>query len=318
LIAFLISYIIDDSWSFRKSTYEQSKVINISISNKKTSWYISPLRKEQYSFNKLKRIILIFLPVILTIIICIIILKTRNFIDHSRELIQFCILYENNYYHNLLTLPIALVIILLIIFNQTRKEYKRLNKEKFSIFIPIPFNPFSKVNRFDTMILSGIISHEILEIIEEIFINTTQMKLITINGPLFDLIRQIGLIIIISLRYYPIYSVIEMSNANIFYYILCSFYMWLDLILRIFQQTFCVNINPFIRLWQKFEQFKNDFTAKYQSNSLITTTMFMPEYEDSRSGGFKARFQRFKDRLAFKGRTSTIVSTTQVRPLHML
>jgi len=155
-------------------------------------------------------------------------------------------------------------------------------------------------------------------LIEEIFLKTTHMKLITINGPLFDLIRQIGLIIIISLRYYPIYSVFEMSNTNILYYILCSFYMWLDLILRILQQIFCANINPFIRLLQKFEQFKNDFTAKYQSNSLITTTMFMPDYEDSRSGGYRARFQRFKDRLSFRGRTSTIASTIHVRALHML
>jgi hypothetical protein len=298
LIAFIISYFIENSWPFRKSSCKQSKILDIFITNKKSRWNTSAL------FHQ--RIILILLSLIFTIIICVIILQTRVSFVQSKELFRFCVLYENNYYHHLLTLPIALVIILLIIFHQTRKEYNRMNREKFKIFIPIPFNPFSKINRFDTMILSGILSHEILEIIEEIFLKTTQMKQLTINGPLFDLIRQIGLIIIISLRYYPIYSVLEMSNANIIYYILCSFYMWLDLILRIFQQTFCVNINPLIRLWEKFE----DFTAKYQ---LSTTTMLMPEYEDSRSGGFKGRFQRFKDRLSFKGRTSTIPSTTQVR-----
>ena len=45
------------------------------------------------------------------------------------------------------------------------------------------------------MILCGVVSHEILEIIEEIFLKATQMNLITINGPLFDLIRQIGLLL---------------------------------------------------------------------------------------------------------------------------
>jgi hypothetical protein len=167
------------------------------------------------------------------------------------------------------------------------------------------------------MILCGIVSHEILEIMEELFIKTTQMKLLTINGPLFDLIRQIGLIIIVGLRYYPVYAVIEMSNANILYYALCSFYMWLDLILRVFEQAFCINMNPLIRAWQKFEQFKNELNEKYQSNVLIsTTTMFMPEYEDSRSGGFRNRFQRIKDRMAFRGTkltTTTVASMVQVR-----
>jgi hypothetical protein len=312
-IAFIISYIIDGPWSI----YKQSKIVHAAISNEKQCWSTSSsLHKQRYSFKNPKRIILILLPIILTIIICVIILQTRNSIKeniiHSRELFRFCILYDNNYYHHLVTLPIALVILLLIIFNQTRKDHHRLNREKWKIFIPIPFNPFSKINRFDTMILCGILSHEILEIIEEIFLKITPTKLMTINGPLFDLIRQIGLIIIISLRYYPIFAVIEMSNANILYYILCSFYMWLDLILKIFQQIFCVNMNSLIQLWQTFEQFKNDFTAKYQSNSLMTTTMFMPEYEDLRSGGFQGRFQRFKDRLTFRGRTSTMLSTISV------
>ena len=308
MIAFIISYIInidrsDNSWSFEKSQNEISTRINLKYS-------ISKLDEDKKKFLKPKRLILILLPIILTSIICILIINSRNYIKEtviqSKQLFEFCLLYENNSYHHLLTLPIAFVIILVIIFNQTRMEYK----EKFSIYIPIPFNPFSKINRFDTMILCGIISHEILQIIEEIFRQTTQFKLLTINGPLFDLIRQIGFIIIIGLRYYPIYSVIEMSNANILYYILCAFYMWLELILRIFEQVFCVNIHPLIRLWQKVQQ----FNTKYQATSTTsTTTMFMPEYEDSRSGGFRNRFHRFKDRFTFRDTRSTIATTTQVR-----
>jgi hypothetical protein len=44
--------------------------------------------------------------------------------------------------------------------------------------------------------------------------------------------------------------------------------------------------------------------------------MFMPEYEDSRSGGFRNRFQRIKDRMAFRGTkltTTTVASMVQVR-----
>ncbi|CAF1333517.1 unnamed protein product [Adineta steineri] len=349
-IAFIISYIInmdrsEDSWSFRKSTQEQSQTILLSgqnsiaqsskiidhmnsfTSNKKHSW--SSSHESIYSFNfrylfiKPKNLILILLPITLTIIISVIIINAKNYIkqtmNHSTQLFEFCILYENNYYHNLLTLPIALVIILLIIINQTRKEYYRLNKEKFSIYIPLPFNPFSKINRFDNMILCGIISYEILEIIKEIFLKTTQMKLLTINGPLFELIRQIGLIIIVALRYYPVYSIIEMANTNILYYTLCSLYMWLDLCLRIFEQAFCINMKPLIQIWQKFEQFKNQLITKYESNALIssTTTMLMPEYDDARSGGFRNRIHRFKDRFVYRGtKLTTTATTTMTSTIH--
>ena len=303
-IALILSYLIEDPCSFKKS-----KKINPMILHKKPCWDISPTQKSRSSIFQPKRILFILLPIILTMIICIILFQTRNSIKQnllqSKELLRFCVLYENKYYHHLLTLPMAAVILLLIIFHQTRKEYYRLNKEKFQIFIPIPFNPFSKINRFDTMILCGILSHEILEIIEEIFLKTIQIKTLTISGPLFDLIRQIGLVIIISLRYYPIYSVFEMSNCNILYYILCAFYMWTDLILRIFQQIYCRNMNSLIQLYQKFEQFKNDFMDKYQEQGLPTTTMYMPEHEDSRSGGFRSRLQRFRNRLSLKGRTTT-------------
>jgi hypothetical protein len=281
-------------------------------------------------FIKPKRLILIILPITLTIIISILIIHSRRYIkdnilhssfSNSTQLFQFCTLYENNYYVNLVTLPIAIVIIILIIFNQTRTKSCQNNKEKnskkFSIYTPIPFNPFSKVNRFDTMILCGIVSHEILQIIEEIFIKATDMKLITMRGPLFDLIRQIGLVIIIGMRYYPVYTVIEMVNANILYYGLCALYMWIDLIFRVIEQSYCANIGPLIKTWYKFQQFKNDVTSKFITNSLLTTTMIMnSEYDDGRSGeSSKGHFQKFRDRIPirrFRPSSTTILPGIQV------
>ncbi|UJR10436.1 hypothetical protein I4U23_014640 [Adineta vaga] len=337
LIACIMSYIInidrsDDSWSFRKILHGQYPPVSNSAQNSmkrplKSIDHLHTTNSHDYTYHssrcsnfrklfiKPKKLLLILLPITLTIIICVIIINAKDYVKetliHSTELFQFCILYENNYYHNLLTLPLALVIILFIVFNQTRKEY---TKEKFSIYIPLPFNPFSKQNRFDTMILCGIISHEILEIIEEMFLKTAQMKLLTINGPLLDLIRQFGLIIIIGLRYYPVFAVIEMANANILYYALCSLYMWLDLCLRVFEQVFCINMNPFIRTWQKFEQLKTELTAKYERNLLMTSTVtpiFLPEYEDARSGGeFRNRLHRFRERFSFRGTKLTATTTT--------
>lgn len=183
--------------------------------------------------TKSRQCIWMILPIVLTAMICLITWKSGEFrYSSSKEFVRFCLLYENSYYHHLLTFPMALVIIILMIVYQTRKE----SRIKWTISIPIPFNPFSKINRFDTIILSAILSHEILEILYELL----QTRQSTIHGPLFDLIRQIGLIIIISLRYYPIYSVFELSHGNVTYYLLCAFYMWLDLALRIFQQSFCL------------------------------------------------------------------------------
>ncbi|CAF3379652.1 unnamed protein product [Rotaria sp. Silwood1] len=295
-------------------------------------------------FMKPKRLILIILPIALTISISVIIVHARRYIkdnilhasySNSTRLFQFCTLYDNNYYVNLVTLPIAVVIIILIICNETRTNYCQLNKkkfsEKFSIYTPIPFNPFSKVNRFDTMVLSGIVSHEILQIIEEIFLKATQMKVLTMRGPLFDLIRQIGLVIIIGMRYYPVYTVIEMSNANILYYTLCALYMWIDLIFRIVEQSYCVDIGPLIKTWHRIQEFKNEITSKLATSSLITTTMITHlEHEDSLSGGggggLKGNFQKFRDRIPIRRlRTSSITNLPAIQsnsmnmnPIHSL
>lgn len=281
-------------------------------------------------FIKPKRLILIILPITLTIIISVIIVHSRSYVkdnianssfSNSTRLFQFCALYDNYYYANLVTLPIAIVIIILIIVNQTRANYCRSKEEKipkkFSIYTPIPFNPFSKVNRFDTMILCGIVSHEIFQIIEEIFLKATEMRLITMRGPLFDLIRQIGLVIIIGMRYYPVYTIIEMSNANILYYALCALYMWIDLTFRIIEQSYCVDIGPLIKTWHRFQQFKNEMTSKLATNSLLTTTMIMhSEQDDGRSGGgLKGHFQKMRDRMPIKRlrlSSTTIIPALQV------
>jgi hypothetical protein len=274
-------------------------------------------------FIKPKRLVLIILPITLTIIIAVIIVHSRRYIkenilnssfSNSTRLFQFCTLYDNNYYVNLITLPIAIVIIILIICNQTRINYYRTKKdktsEKFSIYTPIPFNPFSKVNRFDTMILCGIVSHEILQIIEEIFLKATEMKLLTMRGPLFDLIRQIGLVIIIGMRYYPVYAVIEMPNANVLYYALCAIYMWIDLTFRVIEQSYCVNIGPLIKTWYKFQHLKNEVTSKFPTNSLLTTTMMM--HDDTYSGGgLKGHFQKIRDHIPIR---RLRVSSTTILP----
>lgn len=294
-------------------------------------------RKHRYSFRlsvqelqvtehfrkficKPQQIIMIILPILFTIIVGIIMLYARRTIrqsifdasfSNSTRLLQFCALYENNYYINLVTLPIAIVIIIIIIFNQSRTKYLcKNNSKRFSIYTPIPYNPFSKVNRFDTMALCGIISHEILQIIEEIFLKGTQLKLLTMRGPLFDLIRQIGLVIIIGMRYYPVYAVVDMPEPNMLYYGLCALYMWIDLTFRLIEQSYCFHIRPIMKTWQKFQQLKTDVTSKFASdfNSDPTTMMTPNDYDSMRSTHFfRGIPQRLRDHTSLR---RTKLSTT--------
>ena len=284
-------------------------------------------------FIKPKRLILIILPITLTIIISVIIIHSRQYIKenllktsftNTTRLFEFCSLYDNNYYVNLITLPFALVIIVLIIFNQSHTNYCRSKQEKnskpFSIYAPIPYNPFSKVNRFDTMILCGIVSHEILQIIEEIFLKATEMKVVALSGPLFDLIRQIGLVIIIGMRYYPVYTVIEMVDANVLYYALCALYMWIDLTFRIIEQSYCVNIGPLIKTWHRLKQFKQEFSSKFATHSLLTTTMMTNS--EHQGGTFKKYIQKIREKQPFKRLraptpTTTILSALQINSMDL-
>ena len=233
------------------------------------------------------RCILIILTLTLTMLLCILIVSTRQYIKENvaqlDRLFQFCLPHENNYYLNFVPLPIALLILLLLIVNQTR--------DRRSLHIPIPFNPFSKVNRFDTMILCGLISHEILAMIEDLFLQTTSMRLLTTNGPLFDLIRQIGLIMIMGLRYYPVYAVIDLTDRNVLYYGLCAFYMWLDFGLRVFEQIVCVNNSVLVRAWQKFQELQRE-TSRWVGST--TAAAYILDDDDIRPGERRGYFRRMK------------------------
>ena len=235
------------------------------------------------------RCILIILTLTLTMLLCVLIVSTRQYIKENvaqlDRLFQFCLPHDNNYYLNFIPLPVALLILLLLIVNQTR--------DRRSLHIPIPFNPFSKVNRFDTMILCGLISHEILAMIEDLFLQTTSMRLLTTNGPLFDLIRQIGLIMIMGLRYYPVYAVMDSTDRNVLYYGLCAFYMWLDFGLRVFEQIVCVNNSALVRAWQKFQELQRE-TSRWMGSTTAAAAAFVLDDDDIGPGERRGYFRRMK------------------------
>ena len=243
---------------FRSKRTTELEFLRTSTLNEKIHW---DSRSSSLSKSESIRIVLILLAIVLTGISCVVIIHTR---DHVREhlikfnrLFQSCYLYENNYYWNLLTLPMALVILLILIFTKTRSEQK-----SYSIYIPIPFDSFSKVNRFDTMILCGLISLEIFSMIDEILFQSKSIRTLTLHGPLFDIIRQVGLIIIIGLRYYPIYAVVELNDRNLLYDGLCAFYLWFNFGLKLFEQILCTDNRLMVRIWQKL----------IQTNQWVTST----------------------------------------------
>ena len=306
--AAIIAFALIMSWLINIDRSERSMASSVSTSDSLLHQSIrkdklSPPRSPRRHILRPDRCILIVLSLTLTILLGVLIVSTREYIKQNmaqlNRLFQFCLLHEHNYYLNFVPLPIALAILLLLIVNQTRIERSRSKGETRSLHIPIPFNPFSKVNRFDTMVLCGLISHEILAMIEELFLQTTSMKLLTSNGPLFDLIRQIGLIMIMGLRYYPVYAVMDLSDRHILYYGLCAFYMWVDFGLRIFEQIVCVNNSVLIRAWQRFQELQQE-TSRWMATTTTSMISALDDDDDLRPGERKGYFHRIEDRLAFR------------------
>ncbi|CAF0777204.1 unnamed protein product [Brachionus calyciflorus] len=147
------------------------------------------------------------------------------------------------------------------------------------IEFPIPMNPFSKRNRFLTGVIYAAYTYNILKIFEFLLIgeapsqalsqgkdfikninismtsnlsamgnqltntfqNATQkFTNMTEQGILMDLIKQICVVIIIGLRYYPVLLCIDLKRKSKFCYFLCTFYVLFLLIYYVYMNTFCL------------------------------------------------------------------------------
>ena len=147
------------------------------------------------------------------------------------------------------------------------------------IDFPVPMNPFSKRNRFLTGVIYAAYTYNILKIFEFLLVgevpgralsqgksfmkslnismttnltslnsqlNTTlqnanhKINTITEQGILMELIKQICVVIIIGLRYYPVLLCIDLKRKSKFCYLICTIYVVFLLIYYVYMNTFCL------------------------------------------------------------------------------
>lgn len=162
----------------------------------------------------------------------------------SSRLCQLFQLHFNLYYQipvNYVSLSmLCLLIVLLILFeNVTRKKFKSCC---YHFSLPMIFNSHSHAYRFESAAVFGIIALEILHIFDEFIINGTKHFQ---NGPLIDLVLQIGIGLMLGLRYFPILAIFEQENnyenrlANIICYALATIYLYCELVFKLQSDVSC-------------------------------------------------------------------------------
>ncbi|RNA23936.1 hypothetical protein BpHYR1_042882 [Brachionus plicatilis] len=147
------------------------------------------------------------------------------------------------------------------------------------IDFPVPMNPFSKRNRFLTGVIYAAYTYNILKIFEFLLVGeaparalshgkqflkginitmssnvsvissqlnntfhnaTNSFSSIAEQGILMELIKQICVVIIIGLRYYPVLLCIDLKRKSKFCYLLCTIYVLFLLIYYVYMNTFCL------------------------------------------------------------------------------
>lgn len=176
-------------------------------------------------------------------------LKSMNTTNpNNNSTSSLCKLFRVNLYLyyklpvNYISLIILFLLILILIF------FENIAKKKFrSIFchlsMPMIFNSHSHIYRFESAAVFGIISLEILHIFDEFIVNGTKHFQ---NGPLLDLIFQVGIGLGLGLRYFPILAIFEQENnyenrlANIICYALATIYLYCEIIFKLQSDINCI------------------------------------------------------------------------------
>ncbi|KAL7667860.1 hypothetical protein ACOME3_008589 [Neoechinorhynchus agilis] len=104
------------------------------------------------------------------------------------------------------------------------------------VSMPTVYNPFSKVNRFESASVFGILAVEVVHIFDEFVFNTTNY---VSYGPLLDLFKQTGLVVMIGARYFPILAALELDPPSFVCFGLSAAYVWLEIYCKMALDAYC-------------------------------------------------------------------------------
>ncbi|CAF1311229.1 unnamed protein product [Didymodactylos carnosus] len=165
-------------------------------------------------------------------------------ISNSLKKSYLCRLIGSNYVNqNVFMLPFsALLTFILFLLYQTSqqssspvKHHHRYRWFFQRLKFPIILNPFQKSDRFHTVILFGVISNQIINLLIEVLLKpSADVRM----GILFDLIRRLGLVILCGARYFPI--LIGLNVHCLTSTFLTSLFITFDLALSVYCEAHCI------------------------------------------------------------------------------
>lgn len=175
-------------------------------------------------------------------------LKSINITNDKISTSNICKFFQLNlnlYYKipvNYISLIILLILIICLIFFESFSKKNKFKSFYKNLSLPMVFNSHSNSHRFESAAVFGIISLEILHIFDEFIIHSTKHFQ---YGPLVDLVLQIGIGLLLGLRYFPLLAIFEQENtyenrlANIVCYALATIYLYCEVLFKVQSDINC-------------------------------------------------------------------------------
>ncbi|KAI0985120.1 hypothetical protein GJ496_009912 [Pomphorhynchus laevis] len=159
----------------------------------------------------------------------------------NQSLLSVCNLFKPSWLNSVyklpttkLTMPSYALLILLIFVMTKRKNHTWLFCGYGSV--PVVFDPFSKIKRFESAAVFGILALEISHIFDEFIFHAYRY---ISHGPLLDLLKQTGLVILIGARYFPILACLELKPSSAICYGFTACYMWMEVGVKAIHDILC-------------------------------------------------------------------------------
>ncbi|CAF2035268.1 unnamed protein product [Rotaria magnacalcarata] len=175
-------------------------------------------------------------------------------INSTLHLLHTCHNFDNYTWKNFVSLPSALIVALICSFLRKR-DTLCLRFCNGRPALPMPFNIFDKRQRHVIAAIFGISANEVLKILEELLIRFNSKQGTNDQGIIIELLRHIGVVLLIGLRYFPL--LISVNTAHPISYALGLIYTFIDGTYTLIHTSYC----------SRFSLFRFDRTLILQSSA---------------------------------------------------
>ena len=126
-----------------------------------------------------------------------------NRLNLTYHRLQYCRKFNNEFWQNFVSLPLALFIAFICSCLRKRDTFC-LQFCHGRPALPMPFNLFDKRQRHVIAAIFGISANEVLKIFEKFLIRLSTKYGINDEGIIVELLKRIGNVLLIGMRYFPL------------------------------------------------------------------------------------------------------------------